>query len=132
MFILFCLKFSLSIHEEVSSSSLKETINQRRMKLARSVALDAKFLRFTKKLATNSAILIPLRTPQAPLEETEEEHDIIRKITSQGKDFEKFAKYKKEDRFAKLVKYIIMVLIAVFILSICIRLVCELSNRYQQ
>lgn len=41
-------------------------LGSRRLRLAHKVGLDAKFLTFTKRLTTNSALLIPLRTPHAP------------------------------------------------------------------
>ena len=67
------------------------------------VAVDAKFLKFTSRLSTNSALLLPLRTPAAPLVETEEEHSRRRAIAAQGKEFDKFEKYKIIDRKAELV-----------------------------
>lgn len=42
-------------------------LGSRRLQLAHKVCLDAKFLNHTKRLATRSALLLPLRTPQAPL-----------------------------------------------------------------
>jgi hypothetical protein len=41
-------------------------LGQRRLHLAHKVALDAKFLTFTKRQTMNSALLLPLRTPHAP------------------------------------------------------------------
>ncbi len=78
-------------------------LDKRRLSLAHAVVLDAKFLKFTKRLTTSSCLLIPLRDPQAPLNDTEEEHSLIRRIVSQGPDHDKFEKYKKNDRFAELV-----------------------------
>ncbi len=43
------------------------SLGARRLQLAQKVCLDAKFLSHTKRLATRSALLLPLRTPQAPL-----------------------------------------------------------------
>jgi len=77
-------------------------LSQRRLRAAHGVALDAKFLPFTSRLSTSSALLLPLRKPQAPLIETEEEHSVLRAITSQGKDFDIFEKYKKSDRKIEL------------------------------
>ena len=76
------------------------TLSQRRLRLAEQVALDGKFLKFSKRLALSSAMMMPLRTPQAPLAGTEEEGDVLRKIASQGPDFEKYEKYKKMDKLA--------------------------------
>ena len=78
-------------------------LGQRRLHLAHKVARDAKFLSFTKRLTTSSALLLPLRTPHAPHVGTEEEGDRMRAIVSQGPDYDKFEKYKKVDRFAELV-----------------------------
>jgi hypothetical protein len=78
------------------------SLGRRRLKLAQSVALDAKFLTFTKRLTTRSCLQIPLRMPSAPFEGTEEDNDPLRRIVSQGPDFEKFEKYKKVDTFAEM------------------------------
>jgi len=86
-------------------------LSQRRLRAAHGVALDAKFLPFTSRLSTSSALLLPLRKPQAPLVETEEEHSVLRAITSQGKDFDIFEKYKKVDRKAELVSLYIFLMI---------------------
>ena len=43
------------------------SLGARRLQLAQKVCLDAKFLSHTKRLTTRSALLLPLRTPQAPL-----------------------------------------------------------------
>ena len=72
------------------------------------VAIDGKFLKFTSRLSTSSALLLPLRTPAAPLVETEEEHSRRRAIAAQGKEFDKFEKYKIIDRKAELVISILM------------------------
>lgn len=45
-------------------------LGSRRLKLAQKVCLDAKFLSYTKRLSTHSVLLLPLRTPQAPLKGT--------------------------------------------------------------
>mmetsp|Transcript_24785 Transcript_24785/g.41291 ORF Transcript_24785/g.41291 Transcript_24785/m.41291 type:complete len:904 (-) Transcript_24785:1746-4457(-) len=79
------------------------TLGQRRLRLAEKVALDAKFLKFTKRFTTDSALMIPLRTPQAPLDGTAEENDEIRRIVAQGPDYDKFRKYKVHDTFAEMV-----------------------------
>eukprot|EP01038_Epipyxis_sp_PR26KG_P007844 gene7844-10651_t len=78
-------------------------IKQRRLNLVHSVSNDAKFLNYTKRLTTNSALLIPLRTPFAPLEGTEEEKSVLRAITSQGPEFENLLKNKKKDKLKKFV-----------------------------
>jgi hypothetical protein len=78
-------------------------LGQRRLHLAHKVALDAKFLTFTKRLTTSSALLLPLRTPHAPHLGTEEEGSRMRAIVSQGPDYEKFEKYKTTDKFAEMV-----------------------------
>jgi len=76
------------------------SLAQRRLRLAEQVAIDGKFLKFSKRLALSSAMMIPLRTPQAPLAGTEEEGDALRKIASQGPDFDKYEKYKRLDKMA--------------------------------
>ena len=66
------------------------------------VALDAKFMKFTKRQTLASALQVPLRKPEAPLEGTAEEQSLLRRITAQGPDFDKFEKYRKPDRLAQL------------------------------
>ena len=77
-------------------------IAMRRKNLAKSVSLDAKFINFTRRLATSSALLIPLRAPECPMKKTEEENSIIRHIASQGKEYDKFKKYQKVDKLEAL------------------------------
>ena len=76
------------------------SLAQRRLRLAEQVAIDGKFLKFSKRLALSSAMMMPLRTPQAPLAGTDEEGDPLRKIASQGPDFDKFEKYNRLDKMA--------------------------------
>lgn len=78
------------------------TLAKRRSHYAQAVALDAKFLKFTNRLSTQSVLGIPLRTPQAPWDKTEEEGSILRSIVSQGVEYEKFEKYKKKDKLDEL------------------------------
>jgi len=63
-------------------------LKERRMKLAQLVILDGKFNQFTKRPATSSAMLLPLRHAVAPYEGTEEEGNTRRILSSQGKDFD--------------------------------------------
>jgi len=74
----------------------------RRQQAAKTVALDAKFFRFTRRPATASALFIPLRTPTAPLYGTDEQKSIMRHITMQGKEFELAAKNAPVDMRARL------------------------------
>jgi hypothetical protein len=74
----------------------------RRRQAAKTVALDAKFFRFTRRPATASALFIPLRTPTAPLYGTDEQKSIMRHITMQGKEFELAAKNAPVDIRARL------------------------------
>lgn len=82
------------------------SLTQRRLRLAEQVAIDGKFLKFSKRLALSSAMMMPLRTPQAPLAGTDEEGDPLRKIASQGPDFDKFEKYNRLDKMASYRKTI--------------------------
>ena len=45
------------------------------------ILMDAKFNHFTKRPCTASAMLVPLRTGNAPLENTEEEYNTIRLLS---------------------------------------------------
>jgi hypothetical protein len=76
----------------------RSNINRRRINFAHRIALDGKFLPFTKQLSHESALALPLRTSKAPLEGTEEEKDPMRYILSQGIEFEKLQKYKQTNR----------------------------------
>lgn len=89
-----------------SISTSCSSLAQRRLRLAEQVAVDGKFLQFSKRLALSSAMMMPLRTPQAPLAGTEEEGDPLRKIASQGPDFDKFEKYKRLDKMASYRKVV--------------------------
>lgn len=92
--------FSAShVHARIPSTSL---LHQRRQNFAHQVALDAKFAPFTKRFAHASVLSLPLRTPQAPLEGTEEASSVLRHVLSQGVDFDRLAKYKQQDRFAEM------------------------------
>jgi len=77
-------------------------VKQRRADIAHQVALDGKFVSFTKRVATASTLWLPLRTPNAPLYGTAEHGNILRIITSQGKDFDLMEKTKKENIYEKL------------------------------
>lgn len=77
-------------------------IAQRRIGTARMVAMDGKFYSFTRRPCTSSSIGISLRTPAAPMEGTEEEHSVLRMITSQGKEFELVAAAKKTDKYSRV------------------------------
>ena len=55
-------------------------VGQRRQNSARAVGLDATFLRYTKRPSTASALMIPIRTPDAPLDGTEEEKVVNRYV----------------------------------------------------
>ena len=101
--------------EEEKEEDKISNLTRRRLQAAKNVAIDAKFLKFTTRLSTNSALLLPLRTPQAPLVETEEEHSQLRAIAAQGKEFDKFEKYKIIDKKADLVKSSLL-LITMFLL----------------
>lgn len=104
----------VSVESEASSPSLfsisrfnatmstDSALHQRRQHFAQKVALDAKFLKFTKRLTQHSALSLPLRTPQAPLDGTEEGNSAMRMILAQGFEFERLEKYKQRDRFAEL------------------------------
>lgn len=76
---------------EVAQPSRPRTscgLKERRQKLAQLVILDGKFNQFTKRPATSSAMLLPLRHAVAPYEGTEEEGNTRRILSSQGKDFD--------------------------------------------
>lgn len=77
-------------------------VQQRRMHSARLVALDAKFLRFTRRPATSSALFLSQRSPTAPLDGTEEQASIMRHITSQGKEYDLVEKNRTVDLRARL------------------------------
>lgn len=78
------------------------TIKQRRSHIAHQVALDGKFVNFTKRVATASTLWLPLRTPTAPMYGTVEQGNILRIIASQGKDFDLMEKTRKENIYEKL------------------------------
>jgi len=63
-------------------------LGQRRINSARAVGLDAQFYRYTKRPATASALGVPLRTPSAPLDGTEEESSVLRQIGDQGVEYD--------------------------------------------
>lgn len=77
-------------------------IKQRRADIAHKVALDGKFINFTKRPASSSTLWLPLRTPNAPMYGTIEQDNILRIIASQGKDFDLMEKTKKENIYEKL------------------------------
>lgn len=95
-----------AVSASASISTSCSSLAQRRLRLAEQVAVDGKFLQFSKRLALSSAMMMPLRTPQAPLAGTEEEGDPLRKIASQGPDFDKFEKYKRLDKMASYRKVV--------------------------
>lgn len=61
---------------------------ERRLHVAKVVGLDGKFNKFTKRPSTQSAILLPLRSAVAPYEGTEEEGNVRRILSSQGKEYD--------------------------------------------
>lgn len=63
-------------------------LGRRRQVAAKNVARDGKFLEFTRRPATSSALLMSLRKPSAPLVGTAEENDEMRRIGSQGPEHE--------------------------------------------
>ena len=110
------------IYHLSSLSSLSSSLSQvasRRRKLAQNVALDAKFLKFTSRLTQNSALALPQRTPSAPLNGTEERYSIMRAITSQGKEYDLFNKYKKADQLAKFMGGALLVACRCSLLIVC-------------
>eukprot|EP01040_Poterioochromonas_malhamensis_P001219 gene1219-1293_t len=80
----------------------KSEVRRRRKNYAEKIALDAKFLNYTKRLTHESALALPLRTPKAPLEGTEEENLPMRYILSQGVEFEQLEKYRQKNRLNDL------------------------------
>lgn len=70
---------------------------QRRCRFAQHVALDAKFLPFTKRLTQDSALSLSLRTAQAPIANTEEDGTIMRTILNQGVEFDRLEKYQAKE-----------------------------------
>lgn len=70
---------------------------QRRCRFAQQVALDAKFLPFTKRLTQDSALSLSLRTAQAPIANTEEDGTIMRTILNQGVEFDRLEKYQAKE-----------------------------------
>ncbi len=91
---------ALSLYD--GSRSRQPAIQQRRRAFAQQVALDAKFLQFTKRTTQQSALGLPLRTSKAPMQGTEEGNSAMRMILSQGLEFERLEKYKKKSAFAEL------------------------------
>ncbi|RYH26239.1 ankyrin repeat domain-containing protein [archaeon] len=83
-------------------ASQNTSVSHRRKAYAHSIGTDAKFLKFTKRLTQDSALGLSLRTPQAPMEGTEEGGSTMRLILSQGFEFERLEKYKKRDAFAEM------------------------------
>lgn len=71
-------------------------LDQRRRQYAREVALDAKFLPFTTTLTQQSALGLSLRTAAAPRQGTEEAKSILRRIVSQGLEFDRLEQYKQQ------------------------------------
>ena len=69
-------------------------VGQRRLDSAGAILMDATFQRYTRRPSTASAILLSVRTPQAPLDGTEEEANPLRYITDQGKEYELMAKQR--------------------------------------
>ena len=63
-------------------------LGRRRINSARAVGLDAQFYRYTKRPATSSALGLPLRTPDAPLDGTEEESSVLRQVGDQGAEYD--------------------------------------------
>ena len=66
----------------------RSQLSERRISSARAVTLDATFFRYTKRPATASALGLPLRSPNAPLDGTEEEKNILRYISDQGMEYD--------------------------------------------
>eukprot|EP00981_Chlorochromonas_danica_P013797 scaffold6860_cov155-Ochromonas_danica.AAC.1 len=96
-----------SLAAESTTSSTRSinsltSLQDRRRLFAQQVALDAKFMQFTKRTTQQSVLSLPLRTPQAPMDGTEEANNAMRIILSQGFEFDRLEKYKKADRFAQL------------------------------
>jgi hypothetical protein len=63
-------------------------LGHRRIGSAQKIALDARFLRYTKRPSTSSALFVSLRTPDAPLDGTEEERYENRILSDQGKEYD--------------------------------------------
>lgn len=72
--------------KQTESRVESRSLNSRRQRAAETVARDGKFLEFTWRPATLSALMIPLRKPAAPLVGTAEDGDELRRICSQGPD----------------------------------------------
>lgn len=69
-------------------------VGKRRKESADSVLMDATFLRYTRRPSTASSIMLSQRTPEAPLDGTEEEQSPLRYITDQGQEYELMAKQR--------------------------------------
>ena len=66
---------SVDNYRPISASDKKKDpshIDLRRKSLARKTALDAKFMKFTRRLSNQSALGLSIRAPEAPLRGTEE------------------------------------------------------------
>lgn len=75
----------------------RSTLAQRRRHFAQQVALDGKFLPFTKRLAQESALSLSLRSAAAPINNTEEDDNILRVILNQGLEFDRLEKYQSKE-----------------------------------
>ena len=80
----------------------KSEMRRRRTDFAQRVALDSKYLNYTKQPVHESAMGLPLRTHKAPLDGTEEENNPMRYILSQGIEFEDLAKYRSKNKLKDL------------------------------
>lgn len=75
---------------------------RRRKQIAQKVCTDAKFLKFTRRQANDSAVLLALRTPQAPMKHTEEDGNILRMIVSQGVEYERMEQNRQKDKLEEM------------------------------
>ena len=73
----------------------------RALGVGQKILMDAKFGHFTKRPCTASAMLVPLRTGNAPLENTEEEFDTIRLLSISERDAEARKADKKDTLIGK-------------------------------
>lgn len=88
---------------EFYSNNKDSSSGQRRLQLARDMALDGKYLKYSQKMTTASSMNISLRTPYAPIAGTEEEGSFLRLITNQGSDFDKLKTNTKKEKFEELI-----------------------------
>ncbi len=80
----------------------ESNLSRRRKSLAQKVCTDAKFLKFTRRQVNDSALLLALRSPQAPMKNTEEDGNVLRMIVSQGIEYERVEQNRQKDKLEEM------------------------------